>query len=276
MMTSLCKSKQFFWLLVMAVASLAWQDGKTVIKVGDKIVNGKNIQPYSAIWTLIQQTSSGDWRQVSTIEETLRSETIDGKSVMVREQVARPSSGGREKVETLFFDAATLEPMKWTLKAKGSFPPRAPKEGQVEYKGRLVHGNMQSFEGKTKEIDHQLNEPMFETGMLGLIIAALPLKEGFEVQLPSIFVTQGSKWSITLRVVGRETYFTSNGERVDTWVVNTDWADMDSDYVSKGGANDEGGAFSVTPNPPEGFPYVARYVNKHVDIKVITEMKESE
>ena len=51
---------------------------------------------------------------------------------------------------------------------------------------------------------------------------------------------------------------------------------MDSDYVSKGGANDEGGAFSVAPNPPEGFPYVARYVNKHVDIKVITEMKESE
>ena len=116
---------------------------------------------------------------------------------------------------------------------------------------------------------------MFETAMLGLVIAALPLKEGYVAELPTVFANQGSKWTITASVVGRESYETDDGEKVNAWVVNTEWEDLDSDAVSKGGATESGGAYSIVTNPPKGFPYVPRYVNNSVDIKLITEESKS-
>ena len=260
---------------IMAIApvyaqAFLTQNNGPFINVGSSIVKGQTIKPFTATWSM-KQPIKGEWREVATITETLKQSKVDEKLIMVREQITRIPSTEGQQIETISFNPETLEPISLKVESKGKFPPQAVKEGHVDYKGTLVTGSLTTFEDKTVEIKQENTIPMFETAMLGLIIAALPLKEGYTAELPANFVLQGTKWFVRVRVSGRKTFDAGNGKKVEAWAVETDWreAKSDSEYSYSGGTGGSGGTYYVVPNPPSGFPLVPQYINSSVNIEVI-------
>lgn len=244
---------------VIAIAGVVPQ-----LQVGSSAVNGAHIKPFSNTWT--QKQLAGDqWRDLGTVTETVTAQRIDGRDVLVREQVSNipPIDGGR--TQTLVFDAETLEPIRMNVASRGKFPPAAMKTTRIDYKGTVVSGEVTSFGGESREVQQENKTPMFEAAMLGLVIAALPLEADYVAELPVNFVIQGTQWMVRASVTGTQAY-TFEGKTVETWVVRTDWRDLSTGDPYPD--DDSGGSFYVSPNPPQGFPYVARYVNPNVDIDV--------
>ena len=250
--------------LVALVAAATTAAPKPVLEVGNKTVKGTKIKPFTATWTSKQHVQ-GNWMEVGTITETVSMVEVDGREVMKREQVSVIPPIEGKKTETLLFDPKTLEPIRLSVESSGKFPPPATQHSDISFNGKYVKGKVTSFAGETREVDQNNDGPMFEAAMLGLVIAALPLEDGYVAELPVNFVMQGSVWVVRATVTGTKDYKMA-GKSVSTWEVRTDWRDVASDdgYPD----DDSGGKYYVTTNPPDGFPYVARYVNPHVDIDV--------
>lgn len=236
--------------------------GSSRLDVGHKAVNGKAIQPFSATWTQ-KQMMNGEWMDLGTITETVSATKLNGKTVMKREQMSSIPPIEGKKMETLVFNAETLAPISMKVESSGKFPPPATKTSSIEFKGQNVTGEITSFAGETRDINQKHETPMFEAAMLGLVLAALPLEDGYVAELPVNFVMQGSAWMVRATVTGNKAY-ASGDKKAEYWKVRTDWRDLSTEdgYPD----DDSGGTYYVTSNPPDGFPYVARYVNPQVDI----------
>jgi len=122
----------------------------------------------------------------------------------------------------------------------------------------------------------ELPTRMFEGSGLGLVIAALPLEEGYDARLPvamNLGLTEElTLYTVRVRVTGKERFPWKGKKKVEAWIVDVDWEDHDTGEVSAaGGAALPGGAYFVVPDPPNGFPHVPRYQNDTSRIEVVVE-----
>lgn len=251
-----------------SAAPAALPAAKTLL-VGDRSVKGKTITAFDNAWL----TTNG-----VRITETARRETLDGRDVLIRLQVW-PLQPGIDLHTELTLDAKTLETVSLHREVKG-----LPEGAGLGEKPIISHWD---FDGAdyTLSVTHSdepvvshgaLDQPMFDGGGLGLVIAALPLKAGYEARIPIAMpldlAPELTRYWAIVRVNGRESVTGPDGKDVRAWVVDVDWADYDTDEItSKGGAEESGGAYYVVPRPPEGFPFVPRYVNAGSSIDVVVE-----
>ena len=254
-------------VLVIAASLLAGAEA-SMVPVGRTDIRGGKIKPFKATWYQRTRASAdAEWNEIGTITESVREGKEGGRSVLIREQITENKQRGIKTVSTVVFDARNLLPLRWSFERTGeNLPDRAPVKGGVEYDGTKVKGEIATASGQKVPIEAESSVPMYDAGVLGLIIASLPLKEGYEIELPALF--QGrQKYMIRARVVGRKEFKTGSGAMVNSWAVKTDWKGLDSNDPYPD--DESGGTFYVVPDPPGGFPMVPKYINPNFDTQVI-------
>ncbi len=246
-------------------------DDVRAVDVGSREVSGKRLRPFDATWT----SAKAEITEVATIEKR------DGRKCYVRVQHWPALQEGVVSVRSeLVLDASTLETVSFQTELVGL--PEGAGVGDTpvflrwEFDGANYACTVQrGVAGERVTNRSALPAPMFEGSGLGLALAALPLKDGYEARLP-VAMNLGLTDALTLynvhaRVVGTET-FEWKGKDVEAWVVDVDWADPETgEITSAGGADAPGGAYFVAAKPPKGCPHVVSYRNDSVRIELASE-----
>jgi len=218
--------------------------------VGASEVNAGAIKPYAARWT----TPRG-----GVFEETL--EAVDGATWKHTQILSRTTDGDAVKVatETRTLSRDDLRSLSWARTHHIGSPNLPFKDVATEVRADGLFGEMTTLEGEKAPFNSPLPMPVFDGWIAGIAIAALPLKEGYWASLPTATYIFKGVHHITLRVVGRETLKTPQGEDIDTWKVEAEWVDLGSGDIYEPGAEGTGGVYHMAVEPGGGVPYVVKY-----------------
>ncbi len=237
---------------------------------GNGMVVGSALTAYDASWQS-RDNQTGEWQDRAVITEAL---TVEGDRWVRVQETKRPAWGVQTRVE---MDRATLRP----LFLRRTLLPNTPqqvmdqlaangfvKELEIHFNGASYETHTTAFDGTTDVKRGEIGEPFFDGSILGLVIAALPLKDGYEARIPILFV-DGRAGDVTpywveASVIGSEPV---NGK--DAMRVDVGWAEFDSGVVTSApGPEAAGGAYWITKNAGGDVPPVPRYRNENVDIVV--------
>ncbi|HSR53435.1 MAG TPA: hypothetical protein VLV83_21625 [Acidobacteriota bacterium] len=255
----------FVFVAVMSASLMLAGDGR--IEVGDEQVRPAALQPYQATWKIVGKGDQAGQIQ-GLISETLSIREGEGQDVYHRLQVTSGADGVNTSLAEVTFSARHLEPLTSQMKRGGETAwdlRLSIEEGltQVVGRARLKPGN------PPQAIDRKAKAAAFDGAVLGLVLAALPLEEGFQTELPALWIASASEYTITARVAGRRSFPDGRGGQVEAWAVAVDWLDLDSGQTFNGGDDGTGGTYYVVPHPPEGFPHVPAYVNSSASIELV-------
>ena len=122
-------------------------------------------------------------------------------------------AGGGEIVDTALGDLGTLRAV-----AHRSHQPT--KTMRFTFGGDGVDGTVAAAGGADSAVHQSLGGPIFDSNVLDLVVAALPLREGFTAELPFFIYERGGRVPMTVAVRERATVaFAPLGER-EVWVVS--------------------------------------------------------
>lgn len=246
------------------------EEAAPLYEVGSSKVRGSKLEPFDARW---KGSGGAEISEVATLEK------VDGKRCYVWRQ-EWPMQGGQLSIHSeLVMDAKTLATISFQKQVMG-LPPGAgigqrPTFMRWEYDG-ADYTLTTRVAGQEATAEGTLPLASFEGAALGLVLAALPLKQDYSARLPvamSLGLTSElTTYMITARVVGTEKIAVPGGRELKAWVVAVDWADLETEVISsKGGAEEAGGAYYVVAKPPKGLPHVLRYRNEGTSIDLLDE-----
>ena len=240
--------------------------------VGDARIAGGRIKPGRATYYVRVKNPAGSWVGQGTITETAKSIEVEGQAAICREQV-RLQPDWKRVIHTAVFANKDLTPFstRRRMDDTSQYPVGAEIAFDLNYKGKLLAGSHQAKGGEKGPVEAiDMGMAMFEGDVLGLLLAALPLREGFLAKLPVMYSQQRAPYWVVARVVGRKTFTTGTGTSVNAWAVETDWHDMKTGDVYPGKGS--GGTYYVVPDPPAGYPNVPKYINDSFDSEVIPQL----
>ncbi len=263
--------------LTLALLAPGWESREVAglqepptILPGSERVQGTRLLEYSARWSS-RANDGGEWVDRSTITEELEVDNKSGR--LVRTQTTHMGGGGL--VVRAELDRATMRPIsvRRTLLAETPEPLLSRleqagfmKEFELTFDGPKYTITTTTFAGETATRDVDLENEYFEGSTLGLLLAALPLQNGYAVRVPILFIDR-RVGDVTPYWVNAEVTTTDEIQGVDTFQVDVGWADFQSGVVtSEPGPDQAGGAYWVTGSPPDHYPHVPRYRNESVDI----------
>ncbi len=243
-------------LLLMAATPAgvahAQSSAADTVRVGDAVIDGSFIQPYTITWKSTRTSPEGETQPGNTVEETV--EFVDGTSgrLLKFAQSWYNPDDVLLYINTQVADPKTLEQKKFhSLAPQGGI-------GHLDFDGRRLQGAAAfTPEGEHVVFDIELAEPIFADGLAGLFVAAFPLNEGYEAVAPG-FGWGGNcsepclSW-MQFRVVGRETV-TVNDHEMDTWIVEVGpkpgaglryWVTKEAPYFVKAVARSGNGGTST-------------------------------
>lgn len=210
-------------LLLLAIAlprdACAQSSVVDTVRVGDAVVDGSFIKPYTVTWQSTQTSPEGTTQPGNTVKETVEFvEGRDGADLLKFAQAwYNPES------TLLYINTQVADPKTLTQKKFHSLAPQGG-IGHLDFDGLRIHGAAAyAPESEHVVFDIELTEPLFADGLAGLFVAAFPLDEGYEAVAPG-FGWGGScsepclSW-MQFRVVGREQVEVKNHGPMDTWVV---------------------------------------------------------
>ena len=194
----------WYLVLVVLVGSLCQA---SELKVGSSEVKGTTLRPAQATWYIATRPSAdAEWARQGTITEKIKHAREGGHEVLLREQITHNEKSGVRTVDTVVVDSKNLRPLRWNFERKAdNLPPEAPLKGSVTYDGKKVEGQFYTAGGKSIPVETEGAVEMFDAGILGLLLATLPLKQGYEDEIPALF--QGrQKYMIRARVTARKNF----------------------------------------------------------------------
>lgn len=253
--------------LLLSCFALA-EDNRTA--VGDGQVKAGALQPFQATWKVVAKGQQAG-QVLSLITETLSVRKTDEREIYHRLQVTSGSDGVNSTLAEVTFSKEGLEPLSshtkrgeqtaWDLSL-------AIEEGVTHAQGeaRTKSG------GPLEAIDRKAKIAAFDGAILGLVLSALPLEEGFKTQLPVLWIASASEYTVTARVTGRRSFPDGRGGQIEAWAVAVDWLDLNSGQTFDGGDEGSGGTYYVVPDPPQGFPHVPAYINSSASIELLVEL----
>ncbi len=97
---------------------------------------------------------------------------------------------------------------------------------------RTLTGSLNPIDGGDPLVfTTELSRQVFEESVLGLVLATLPLREGYTATVPRLAISGSTKefstGSIALEVTGREDVEGGDGKSYRCWVVNAQWSGVD-------------------------------------------------
>ena len=251
-------------LLPFTLPPLAAQSPR--LEVGHATIDGHRLRPFEATWTTTPIVD-GARRPGGRLSERLDAGVRNGRPVWIRTQWREV---GERRIETtVVFDQATLVPISYKHVKEGPFPDAVVQKRSARYRPDGAGGTQTLVSGQTDSIRHMpMGSGGFETDVMGLVLATLPLRAGYAAELPSVHAQMGEQYYIRPRVTGTQDFEDANGQTVSAWKVEVEWLNLRTDDIYTGGDTGSGGTYYVVTDPPDGFPFVPRYVNENTDIVV--------
>jgi hypothetical protein len=194
-----------------------------IVRPGDARVQGARIRPYTTHWRVSYQGAdgkplSGGPRRTTSWYDTVSVTTSDGRRIIHRRQTLYASDSALLEVLDNWANGETLAPLRTELRVGKQ--PLATRT----YEGtRIVGADPDSTAPNgVRRVSVQTAEPVFDFygGIFDVFLAALPLRQGLVVKLPTDDPTAdagtGLTWT-TLSVIGRDTIATESRGPVESW-----------------------------------------------------------
>ncbi len=253
-------------LVVGTVSSGVAQEHRPRLEVGHHDIDGRRLRPFESRWTTVA-IRDGERKKGGILAERLEASTLEGREVWRRIQWRE--MGERRIETTITFDRKTLAPISLEHTKEGSFPDQVIRRLSVRYGPDGATGEQTLVSGETSSITPMpMGARAFETDVMGLVLATLPLRADYQAELPSVYWQMGEQYYIRPRVTGTQDFQDANGRVVTAWKVEVEWLNLRTQDIYEAGDMGSGGTYYVVTDPPPGFPFVPRYVNENTDIVV--------
>jgi hypothetical protein len=190
-------------------------DSLALVRPGDGTILGRRIPEYASGWRVERVGPDGASAEISVWADTVRLGERDGRETLVRAQHIHPRQGP-EGVLVNEVDRETLVPIRTTAASDGGVP-----FVDLCFEGRRVTGrrpvtpaNGGPADQVPVEMTIELPEPVFDWRLWGLLVAAMPLEEGYRARFlayASEFPIGSPLVLIGVEVVGEESVETSSG-----------------------------------------------------------------
>ena len=224
-----------FWL-----ATHSLHAGSPRVEVGVARLTGSQLKPCTNLWKLTQQKPGGPAEDVGTWSDSLENTNYKGQPAMKRTQVAKYPKKGIQLTFVSVFDPKTMEPLSFDYSRSDNGNVR-----HVEFEHENVtYRHIDSTGAKPEEARVKLDRNVFDFygGMYGILIATLPLADGYTTEIPAFDTNKMAIDWVPVRVKGRETVPAGTGKKTETWVVETPtklygrmtwWVTKEPPYVIK-------------------------------------------
>jgi hypothetical protein len=157
----------------------------TEITVGSPMIDASLIRPATLERRFIR-VSGGSEQVVGTLTQSISRVDVGGKPAI--QSITTIKTGRGTGADTAVFSATDLAPL-WH---RSMNPGRTM---HLAFDGTNVTGSVTPAGGAAQPVKHTTPIPTFDSSMLDLIIAALPLKAGFQARLPLyIYESNGLVW----------------------------------------------------------------------------------
>ena len=230
----------FFAFLAAPGAQAA--ESATPIRPGDSGLQGTSLKPYKNAWKVVYAFPGKDPFLVGTWTDELEAVEVEGRHLLKRSQVANYAKYHIVTTYVNVFDPKTMSPVFTDYKRSdtGEWAHR-------DFEGDTVHyDRAPSSTAQAEKGDLKLAESIFDYngGLYGVLLAALPLKEGWSATFPTLSEDRDELDRITITVGKEELVEAGPGKQVLAWPVDTEgnyankshstfWISKDAPYVIK-------------------------------------------
>jgi hypothetical protein len=237
-----------FVLLVLLSETLSAQSTASTpavesLGVSDARVDGSFLKPYKNAWKIVYTFPGKEPFLVGTWTDELSSVEINGHHLLKRTQMADYAKYNIVTTYVNVFDPKTMAPISMDFKRNdtGKWAHRDFEINKITYR-RGDSGDAAT----TKSGNLDFKQPVFDYngGMFGLLLAALPLKEGFKAVLPTLSEDRDAPDQVMVTVGKQELVDAGPGKQIMAWPIDTDanyanqshsifWVTKEAPYVIK-------------------------------------------
>ena len=232
---------RFTALIVLASAGNAQNPvaAPLKIKLGGPSVDGSLLKPYKNAWKVVYAFPGKEPFLVGVWTDELTEVDANGRHLLKRAQTADYAKYNIVTTYANVFDPKNMSPVSMDFKRSdtGEWAHRDFDGALVKYR----RGDS-ADPAKTRTGQLKMEEPVFDYngGMFGVLLATLPLKEGFKATFPTLSEDRDEMDWITFTVGKQELVDAGPGKQVLAWPVDTE-----GNY-----ANQSHSIFWVTKEPP--------------------------
>ncbi|HUP87822.1 MAG TPA: hypothetical protein VM100_00575 [Longimicrobiales bacterium] len=157
----------------------------TVVLPGDGVVNGKLIKP--AAWSMMYEGwRAGQSMPAVKLDYSVQATKVNGQDALLFLQVVNLPMG--KAIDSVWVHATDLRP----LSHRASRPQR---KLALDFNGAIIHGAVTPNDGVETPIRATEKQLVFDGGVIDLVLAALPLRDGYRARLPFyIYERGGTAW----------------------------------------------------------------------------------
>ncbi len=223
----------------VALTAAALPAGPARLEVGDPSVTGARLKPYTNLWTFKQEKPGAAAVEAGVWSDALEATTFEGRPALKRTQVAKYSKKDIQLTFVDVFDAKTMEPFTFDYFRSSDGNTR-----HIDFRGeKITYRRAETKDATPQETMARLDRRVFNFyGLYGVLISTLPLRPGFEAEIPAFDTERMAIDWVPVRVKGRETVPAGAGKTAETWVVETPtrrygkmtwWVTKQAPYVIK-------------------------------------------
>ncbi len=210
---------------VLAVALVAFSSVAVVAQssrlwVGTDAVDAQRIWPGTSV-TTHALVENGETKSGYVETEQIAFVVRDGRHLL-RQTVAVEWEGRTAATDTTFYDAATLAPVSHVSHAPGR------RTLVLHYWGNEIGGTMTPAEGEPEDIRISLEQQAYDPSSYALLARALPLEEGYGVDVPIFNHEARENQVMHVWVKGIESVQTGEHSWEDAYAVSITYEDSDA------------------------------------------------
>jgi hypothetical protein len=211
----------------------------TKLKVGDASFDGSLLKPYKNAWKVVYAFPGKPPFLVGTWTDELAEVETGGRRLLKRTQTADYAKYHIVTTYTNVFDPKTMAPVSQDFRRSdtGEWAHR-------EFDGPVVKYSRGESADPAKTLSGQLklDQAVFDYngGMYGVLLAALPLREGYKAVFPSLSEDRDELEWVSITVGKQEMVDAGPGKQVMAWPVDTE-----ANYSNKSHS-----IFWITKEPP--------------------------
>lgn len=168
---------------------------RATILPGDRAVNGDAL-PLTSETSRMLMVKDGVERQIGTLRKTLSATTVNGKPALLVVVTVQTQKG-------TLLDSTTV--LRHTLAPVSLRSYSNERTMSLDFASDRVTGSYVPTDSAAKTIDYRLPQPLFDSAIIDLVYAALPLREGYSAHVPGYIYELGGLAWFDLDVTGKTT-----------------------------------------------------------------------
>lgn len=169
--------------------------GATIIRPGDRVVNGDAL-PLGTATSRMLLVKDGVERQVGTFRRTISATSVHGEPALLV-VVTVDNQNGR------LVDSTTV--LRHSLAPVSLRSYNKQRTMSLDFASDRVTGSFVPTDSAATAIDYPFAQPLFDSAIIDLVYAALPLREGYAARVPGYIYELGGLAWFDLDVTGKTT-----------------------------------------------------------------------